>query len=133
MLTSRRFKGTLLLVGLLTVGLGLYVGLQFNEVAADIPTTVVCGLNKHTNFATSGINRTLVGVESNTEACPYCRSQAYVTWSIYELAEYSGYDTWHTPPNRSDWNLCHGHHYVLWTWEDVRLKNVDCSNPNCGG
>ena len=130
---KRRLKVALLVIGFLVIGLGMYAAFQEQEVVAHTPTTVNCGLNTHQNFATSGTYREYLGVEGNTEACPYCGSQAYVTWKIYKVSEYSGYDTMHTPPNIADWNLCHGHYYVLWTWETVQLENVDCSNPNCGG
>ena len=65
--------------------------------------------------------------ESAIEACPYCGSQAYVTWSIDNVYEMDVVATMHMSGNVMQIPECHFHiTNETFLYQEVNVENVDC-------
>ena len=134
MLTSRRFKGTLLLVGLLTVGFGLIAAFQVQEVDAHTPWGCFW-LSHRANpspYNPGNITWTInLSKRSITGTCGICGGSATLTSWRQRIEVYTQWKYQHK--YEGSWVHCHSHlslSSVSYRWSP---PTVTCHNSNCGG
>ena len=130
--TKGRLKVSLLFVGVLAVGVGMYAAFQIDNADAHVPDSCSQYTHKPAGTVMAYDSEYYRSQEawSSTIRCPACDGPTYVTWVDYKVYAVLISRTQHRA-NR--WEYCHGHGL---TYEYVGIQRVQgavrCA-ANCGG